>query len=262
MSVFEGKVTRMFRVLLSAVASIGLVGAGILLAPVAASAQGASWAAEAFGDESDDYSSSYLKPAPTQRQYSFGPKAFPTIMQGGPQPYIPPIIPRQVAFSNDEPTGTILIDSGARRLYLTLSPEEAFVYPISVGREGFDWTGTEKISRVAEWPNWHPPVEMRLRDPRLPKKMHGGIRNPLGAVALYLGDTLYRIHGTNDPNTIGQAASSGCFRMLNGHAVHLARKVKVGTTVKVLPRLDKAPASAQLPRSTRSASAWTPTITR
>ena len=239
MSVFEAKVTRMFRALLSAVASISLVAAGILLAPVAASAQGASLAAEAFGDESEDYSSSYLKPAPAQRQYSFGPKAFPTIMQGGPQPYIPPIIPRQVAFANDEPTGTILIDSGARRLYLTLSPDE-----------------------VAVWPNWHPPVEMRLRDPRLAKKMLGGIKNPLGAVALYLGDTLYRIHGTNDPDTIGQAASSGCFRMLNGHAVHLARKVKIGTTVKVLPRLDKAPASAQLQGSTRSASAWKPTITR
>ena len=150
-------------------------------------------------------------------------------MQGGPRPYIPPIIPRQVAFANDEPTGTILIDSGARRLYLTLSPDEAFVYPISVGREGFDLDRhREDIARGGVAPVGIRRFEMRLRDPRLPKKMHGGIKNPLGAVALYLGDTLYRIHGTNDPDTIGQAASSGCFRMLNGHAVHLARKVKVG----------------------------------
>ena len=107
-------------------------------------------------------------------------------------------------------------------LYFILSPTEAYQYPISVGREGFSWTGTEVISRKQEWPDWHPPKEMIARDPRLPDKMTGGIKNPLGALALYLGNTLYRIHGTNDPKSIGRAASSGCFRMMNEHVLHLA----------------------------------------
>ena len=116
-------------------------------------------------------------------------------------------------------------------------PSTALRYPISVGREGFNWNGTEKISRVAEWPDWHPPAEMRERDPSLPEKMSGGIRNPLGAKALYLGNSLYRIHGTNDAKSIGRAASSGCFRMLNGHVVDLASRVGVGTPVTVVRRL-------------------------
>lgn len=254
----------MFRVLACSAASVFFLGLSLSVSTTAAKAEGPSWMAEAFGEEFDNYGgSSNFRPArPAPPQYSFGPKAFPTIMQGGPRPYIPPIVPDYISFANDEAAGTIIIDSGARKLYLTISKTEAYVYPISVGREGFDWTGTEKVSRVARWPDWHPPAEMRLRDPRLPKKMHGGIRNPLGAVALYLGDTLYRIHGTNDPDTIGQAASSGCFRMLNGHAVHLARKVKIGATVKVLPSVERGPASAELSGQARSATAWTPTITR
>src|SRR5262249_3031286 len=110
-------------------------------------------------------------------------------------------------------------------------------YPISVGREGFNWAGAEKISRIADWPDWHPPEEMRGRDPRLPEKMSGGIRNPLGAKALYLGNSLYRIHGTNDSRSIGPAASPGCFRMLNGHVVDLASRVEIGTIVTVVRRL-------------------------
>ena len=117
------------------------------------------------------------------------------------------------------------------------SPDEALVYPISVGREGFTWTGTETISRIASWPDWHPPAEMRERDPRLPEKMTGGVRNPLGAKALYLGSTLYRIHGTDNERTIGRASSSGCFRMTNGHVVDLASRVSTGTTVIVLDKL-------------------------
>jgi lipoprotein-anchoring transpeptidase ErfK/SrfK len=122
-------------------------------------------------------------------------------------------------------------------LFLVTSATEALRYPISVGREGFSWTGTEKISRKAEWPDWHPPEEMRDRDPRLPEKMTGGIKNPLGAMALYLGNSLYRIHGTNDPHSIGRAASSGCFRMLNGQVIDLASRVEVGTPVTVVNRL-------------------------
>lgn len=165
------------------------------------------------------------------------PAAFPPLMDGGPRPLIQPVAPPIVPFASKEPFGTIIIDTEARKLYYVISEEEAFAYPISVGREGFTWTGVETISRVAEWPDWIPPPEMRVRDPRLPERMLGGIRNPLGAVALFLGNSLYRIHGTNDPKTMGIAASSGCFRMLNENAVHLAQIAGVGTTVKVLPHL-------------------------
>ena len=116
---------------------------------------------------------------------------------------------------------------------------QALRYRISVGREGFTWTGTEAISKVVNWPDWYPPEEMRERDPSLPEHMSGGLRNPLGAKALYLGKTLYRIHGTNDPRSIGRAASSGCFRMLNGHVVDLASRVQTGTLVTVVDRLPR-----------------------
>jgi lipoprotein-anchoring transpeptidase ErfK/SrfK len=132
-----------------------------------------------------------------------------------------------------------VIDTAGRQLFLVQSGGTALRYPISVGREGFTWTGTQKISRVADWPDWRPPAEMRERDPRLPELMTGGVRNPLGAKALYLGNSLYRIHGTNDARTIGQAASSGCFRMLNGHVLDLANRVGVGTTVTVVSSLPK-----------------------
>jgi L,D-transpeptidase catalytic domain len=172
--------------------------------------------------------------------FGFGPgpgEPFPAIMEGGGRPQIagraPPIVP---FYSNEKP-GTILVDNSKRRLYLVLDNDEAYEYPISVGRDGFTWTGTETISRVADWPDWHPPVEMRQRDPRLPELMYGGIKNPLGVKALFLGNSLYRIHGTNDPKTIGYAASSGCFRMMNEHVVHLAALVNVGTVVKVMDHI-------------------------
>ncbi|HXF54972.1 MAG TPA: L,D-transpeptidase [Hyphomicrobiaceae bacterium] len=164
------------------------------------------------------------------------PTQFPEYMTGGPRPPISPRAPAIVRVASSEPTGTVIIDTEARRLYYTLPNGRAYQYPISVGREGFTWTGTEQISRIADWPDWHPPAEMRQRQPELPKKMTGGLRNPLGAKALYLGNTLYRIHGTNDPSTIGQAASSGCFRMTNEHVTHLAGLVQVGTVVKVVRR--------------------------
>jgi lipoprotein-anchoring transpeptidase ErfK/SrfK len=161
----------------------------------------------------------------------------PALLKGGPRPAITSVPPKHVAFNSVYASGTIVIDTSGRKLYLVQSPTEALVYPISVGREGFAWTGTESISRVAAWPDWRPPAEMRERDPRLPEKMTGGIRNPLGAKALYLGNTLYRIHGTNDERTIGRASSSGCFRMRNGHVVDLAGRVGIGTTVVVLKQL-------------------------
>jgi lipoprotein-anchoring transpeptidase ErfK/SrfK len=161
----------------------------------------------------------------------------PSLASGGGRPAIERVDPRTVSFPSDYPVGSIVIDTKGRQLFLVQSPTEALRYPISVGREGFSWTGEETISRKAEWPDWHPPVEMRWRDPRLPEKMTGGIKNPLGAMALYLGSSLYRIHGTNDASSIGRAASSGCFRMLNGHVVDLAARVDIGTTVQVVHRL-------------------------
>jgi lipoprotein-anchoring transpeptidase ErfK/SrfK len=161
----------------------------------------------------------------------------PALQSGGERPAIEPVEPRKVSFPSGYEPGSIVIDSKGRQLFLVTSPTEALHYPISVGREGFAWSGSEKISRKAEWPDWHPPEEMRYRDWRLPEKMTGGIKNPLGAMALYLGHSLYRIHGTNDPNSIGRAASSGCFRMLNGHIVDLAARVEIGTTVTVVRQL-------------------------
>ena len=161
----------------------------------------------------------------------------PALLKGGPRPAIASVPPEPVAFNSDYASGTIVIDTSGRKLYLVQSPTEALVYPISVGREGFAWTGTESISRVAAWPDWRPPAEMRERDPRLPERMTGGIRNPLGAKALYLGNTLYRIHGRDNERTIGRASSSGCFRMRNGHVVDLAERVGIGTTVVVLKQL-------------------------
>lgn len=176
----------------------------------------------------------------------------PALLEGGPRPPVSPLPPEPVTFMSAYAPSTIVIDTAARRLYLVQSPSTALVYPISVGREGFTWTGTETITRVADWPDWHPPAEMRERDPRLPEKMTGGVRNPLGAKALYLGNSLYRIHGTDSERTIGQATSSGCFRMTNGHVVDLGSRVGVGTTVVVvreLPRgIVEAPASPMMPR--------------
>jgi lipoprotein-anchoring transpeptidase ErfK/SrfK len=167
----------------------------------------------------------------------YRPRRGPLLQSGGDRPIIDRLEPRTVAFPSSYPVGSIVIDTKGRQLFLIQSPTEALHYPISVGREGFSWTGAESISRKAEWPDWHPPPEMRWRDARLPEKMTGGIKNPLGAMALYLGNSLYRIHGTNDATSIGRAASSGCFRMLNGHVVDLAARVDVGTSVQVVHRL-------------------------
>ena len=158
----------------------------------------------------------------------------PITRSGGARPMIAPVAPPKVPFQSNFAANSIVIDSDGRTLYFILSPSEAYQYPISVGREGFSWTGTEVISRQQAWPDWHPPKEMIARDPRLPDKMTGGLKNPLGAQALYLGNTLYRIHGTNDPKTIGQAASSGCFRMMNEHVLHLASLATIGTPVTVV----------------------------
>jgi lipoprotein-anchoring transpeptidase ErfK/SrfK len=129
--------------------------------------------------------------------------------------------------------GTIYINTAERRLYLILSSGEALSYGIGVGRDGFRWSGTHRISAKKEWPSWTPPRQMLARRPDLPHYMPGGVANPLGARAMYLGSTLYRIHGSNEPETIGQAVSSGCFRMTNEDVVDLYNRVRVGTVVVV-----------------------------
>ena len=160
------------------------------------------------------------------------------IRDGGDRPAIVPVAPPVVAFPHQYPANSIIIDIAERRLYFVLPQSKAFAYQISVGREGFGWKGTEVVSRKQAWPDWHPPAEMRARDPNLPVKMSGGLLNPLGAMALYLGTTLYRIHGTNDEKSLGQAQSSGCFRMMNAAVLHLAEIAEIGTTVHVVDALN------------------------
>lgn len=137
-----------------------------------------------------------------------------------------------------EPPGTIVIDTNSRHLYLIQPNGQAIQYGIGVGRQGFTWKGNARVGRKQEWPRWIPPKEMLARRPDLPESMDGGIENPLGARALYLfqgsKDTLFRIHGTNEPNTIGQAVSSGCIRMMNADVIDLYQRVGVGTRVVVL----------------------------
>ena len=143
-------------------------------------------------------------------------------------------VPREVvAYDGPHGANTIIVDTSERRLYYVLDDGTALKYGVGVGRQGFTWTGTNRISRKAEWPGWTPPAAMRKRQPHLPAHMKGGPNNPLGARAMYIGSTLYRIHGSNEPWTIGQAVSSGCIRMANEDVMHLYDMVKVGTKVVV-----------------------------
>jgi lipoprotein-anchoring transpeptidase ErfK/SrfK len=136
-----------------------------------------------------------------------------------------------VYYRTAEAPGTIIVATGERHLYLVQGNGRAIRYGIGVGREGFQWQGLVNITRKAEWPDWTPPPEMIQRQPYLPRFMAGGPGNPLGARAMYLGTTVYRIHGTNRPDTIGTAVSSGCFRLVNGDVADLYERVPVGTKV-------------------------------
>jgi lipoprotein-anchoring transpeptidase ErfK/SrfK len=140
-----------------------------------------------------------------------------------------------VDYRTAEPVGTIIVDTANTYLYLVVENGKAMRYGIGVGREGFTWAGSERISKIAEWPDWHPPAEMIERQPYLPRFMAGGEGNPLGARALYLGKSIYRIHGTNQPSTIGTFVSSGCIRLTNADVTDLYTRVQVGTRVVVLP---------------------------
>jgi len=140
-----------------------------------------------------------------------------------------------VDYRTNESAGTVIVDTPHTYLYYVLGNGKAIRYGIGVGREGFAWSGTQTVSRKAEWPDWTPPAEMVQRQPYLPRFMAGGPQNPLGARAMYLGDTIYRIHGTNAPSTIGGRVSSGCIRLVNEDVIDLYTRVNVGTKVIVLP---------------------------
>jgi lipoprotein-anchoring transpeptidase ErfK/SrfK len=154
----------------------------------------------------------------------------------GPKKELAPQFRRTlVDYYTKEPAGTIIIDTPNTYLYLVLGNSKALRYGVGVGREGFTWSGVQQVTRMAEWPDWNPPEEMIVRQPYLPRFMAGGETNPLGARALYLGKTIYRIHGTNQPSTIGTFVSSGCIRLTNEDVMDLYSRVKIGTRVVVLP---------------------------
>ena len=158
----------------------------------------------------------------------------PGVDHGNSDASLPEEYRRQMVFYRSQlPPGTVVVDTTERHLYLIQSETLALRYGIGVGRDGFTWQGLLQITRKAEWPDWHPPPEMIERQPYLPRFMAGGPGNPLGARAMYLGNTVYRIHGTNAPETIGQAVSSGCFRLVNDDVIDLYARVPVGTRVIV-----------------------------
>jgi len=177
-----------------------------------------------------------LTPAAAQRDYS-NVEDQPGFIPKEADEQLEPQFQRQMVFyRTSEPPGTIIVHTSERFLYLVQGNGRALRYGIGVGREGFQWQGLLKISRKQEWPDWTPPPEMIARQPYLPRFMAGGPGNPMGARALYLGTTVYRIHGTNQPHTIGSAVSSGCFRLVNNDVMDLFERVPVGTKVVVRQR--------------------------
>jgi lipoprotein-anchoring transpeptidase ErfK/SrfK len=178
-----------------------------------------------------------------QPGWRFAPPPGVNIVQGKPRhalalqanAHVHPVYLRQVVrYDTSERSGTIVVDTGAHFLYFVLGDGRALRYGIGVAKSGFEWSGTHRVTRKAEWPSWTPPAEMLKRRPDLPRHMAGGPDNPLGARALYLGSTLYRIHGTTEPWSIGQNVSSGCIRMTNADVIDLYGRVQLNTKVVVL----------------------------
>src|ERR1700676_5061432 len=197
-------------------------GAALMLLPSAASAQVLGYASAPQSAFPSDNLSTPTEPALTDE---------------GDSSVLPERLRRTiVALDTREAPGTVIIDTGNTVLYYVLGPGRASRYGVGVGREGFTWSGVQSISHKAEWPDWHPPAEMIARQPYLPRFMAGGPGNPLGARAMYLGSSQYRIHGTNDPSTIGKFVSSGCIRLTNEDVADLFSRVDVGTRVVVLPK--------------------------
>ncbi|MBT9368943.1 L,D-transpeptidase [Rhizobium sp. CSW-27] len=189
--------------------------------------------------------STQLRPRPPEPPLPASPSATAPVQAAAMQPIPvirsrlePQFLPQIVDYETRETPGTIVIDTPHRFLYLVMEGGKAKRYGVGVGKPGFEWAGAHKVTRKAEWPDWHPPKEMIAREAAkghyLPVKMDGGPENPLGARALYLGSTLYRIHGTNAPWTIGSGVSSGCIRMRNEDVTDLYQRVPVGTTVIVM----------------------------
>jgi lipoprotein-anchoring transpeptidase ErfK/SrfK len=211
--------------------------------------------ADVSGPPGPGYATGAVPVAPPPPGAAQIPQASPTVVaalppedqpEQGPRKEVSPQFRRQlVDYVTTEPPGTIIIDTPNTYLYLVLGQGKAMRYGIGVGREGFTWAGTERISRMKEWPDWFPPKEMIDRQPYLPRFMAGGESNPLGARALYLGNTLYRIHGTNQPSTIGSFVSSGCIRLTNEDIADLYGRVQVGSRVVVLRGSMPATASSQ-----------------
>jgi lipoprotein-anchoring transpeptidase ErfK/SrfK len=206
-----------------------ILASALLVAPAmfsgAASAQVLSYAPSPQGS----FSSDQMTVAPTEPAL--------TNQGDGSSSILPERLRRTVvAFNTREAPGTVIIDTGNTALYYVLGQNRAIRYGVGVGREGFTWAGTQTITRKAEWPDWHPPAQMIARQPYLPRFMAGGPGNPLGARAMYLGSSEYRIHGTNDPSTIGKFVSSGCIRLTNEDVADLFSRVEVGTRVVVLPK--------------------------
>jgi lipoprotein-anchoring transpeptidase ErfK/SrfK len=171
-----------------------------------------------------------LQPAPTQVALNTFGESQVVRSYRLPDEFMPAVIP----YPSTEKPGTIVIDTVGRHLYLIMGNNQALRYGVGVGRPGFEWAGVHHVTRMAEWPDWTPPPEMLKRKPGLPRHMDGGPDNPLGARALYLGSTLYRIHGSNEPWTIGTAVSSGCIRMRNEDVSDLYQRVSVGAKVIVM----------------------------
>ncbi|PDT81145.1 L,D-transpeptidase [Sinorhizobium sp. BJ1] len=170
-------------------------------------------------------------------EFLMSPPAYPPRHERGAliSPHAGAFVPRHlVEYRTQEAPGTIIIDTSRYALYYIVADGRALRYSVGVGREGYGWHGTEMVSGKRAWPEWRPPADMRARRPELPAHMAGGVDNPLGARAIYLGDTLYRIHGSNEPESVGQSSSSGCFRMTNDDVIDLYERVKIGAKVIVL----------------------------
>jgi lipoprotein-anchoring transpeptidase ErfK/SrfK len=197
----------------------------VVIAAAPAQAQGVGYRTLGYADQSQD---SFI---PSDR--------LPGVIEDdqGTTAAVPDRLKRTVvAFNSHEAPGTIVIDTGNTMLYYVLGQNRAIRYGVGVGREGFTWAGVKTVARKAEWPDWHPPAAMIARQPYLPRFMAGGPGNPLGAAAMYLGSSDYRIHGTNDPSTIGKFVSSGCIRLTNEDIQDLYSRVNVGAKVIVLPK--------------------------
>jgi lipoprotein-anchoring transpeptidase ErfK/SrfK len=202
--------------------------AGFAFAPVPSSAQSLAFAPS-------------LR-APTLFERTIREAPYEAVEQEAGPVEIPAHLRRQVvSYATREAPGTIIVDTPQTYLYYVIGGGKAVRYGIGVGREGFTWSGVRSVDRKAEWPDWVPPAEMIARQPYLPRFMAGGPGNPLGARAMYIGGTVYRIHGTNQPSTIGQKVSSGCIRMLNEDVADLYSRVTVGTKVVVLPDARRTP---------------------